>query len=141
MPIPSLDSILGRRGFLNSVFTGLTGVGLASLLSRDLKAETTVRLPAHALPHFPPKAKRVLQIFCPGAASHIDLWDYKPELIKRSGQPLPGEENLVSFQGKNGNLMRPPWDFAPAGQTGKMISTLLPHMARHVDDIAFIHSM
>jgi hypothetical protein len=83
----------------------------------------------------------VLQIFCPGAASHIDLWDYKPELIKRDGQPLPGEENLVSFQGKNGNLMRPPWDFAPAGQSGKMISTLLPHMARHVDDIAFIHSM
>ena len=60
---------------------------------------------------------------------------------KHHGEPLPGEENLVTFQGKNGNLMKSPWPFAPAGQSGKMISTLLPNMARHVDDIAFIHSM
>lgn len=71
----------------------------------------------------------------------MDLWDYKPALAKYHGQPLPGEENAVTFQGKNGNIMRSPWPFAPAGQSGKMISTLLPHMARHVDDIAFIHSM
>ena len=93
------------------------------------------------VPHFEPKAQRVLQIFCPGAASHIDLWDYKPELFAQSGKPLPGEENFSSFQGKNGNLMAPPWEFAPAGKSGKMISTLLPNMAKHVDDIAFIHSM
>ncbi|MBM4075843.1 MAG: DUF1501 domain-containing protein [Planctomycetes bacterium] len=91
--------------------------------------------------HFPARAKRVLQVFCPGAASHIDLWDYKPELFQRSGQPLPGEENFTSFQGKNGNLMRPPWDFVPCGASGKMISSILPNMARHVDDIAFVHSM
>ena len=54
---------------------------------------------------------------------------------------MPGEENLVSFQGKNGNLMRSPWPFAVAGQSGKKISTLLPNMARHVDDIAFLHGM
>ena len=77
----------------------------------------------------------------PARASHIDLWDYKPALEKHHGQPLPGEENAVTFQGKNGNLMKSPWPFAPAGQSGKMISTLLPNMARHVDDIAFIHSM
>ncbi len=71
------------------------------------------------LTHFAPKAKRVLQIFCPGAASHIDLWEHKPELEKRHGTPLPGEENLVSFQGKNGNLMKSPWPFAPAGESGK----------------------
>jgi hypothetical protein len=52
-------------------------------------------------PHFPAKAKRVLQIFCPGAASHLDLWEHKPALAKYHGKPLPGEENLVSFQGKN----------------------------------------
>src|SRR4051812_29193476 len=137
-----LQAVLGRRGFLNSVFHGLTGVGLASLFDREAPAVAkTSWEPGRGLTHFAPKAKRVLQIFCPGAASHIDLWDYKPELFKRSGQPLPGEENLVSFQGKNGNLMRPPWDFAAAGKSGKMISTLLPHMAAHVDDIAFIHSM
>src|SRR3954468_9584902 len=131
-------SLLGRRGFLSQALSGLTGVGLATLLHRDLRADWQ---PGSSTTHFAPKAKRVLQIFCPGAASHIDLWDYKPELFRRSGEPLPGEENMVSFQGKNGNLMRPPWDFAPAGQSGKMISTLLPHMARHVDDIAFLHAM
>ncbi len=142
-PPPDFDFLLGRRGFLNHVVSGLAGVGIASLLGRDLSADDAPTLwqAGHGLTHFPPKAKRVLQIFCPGAASHIDLWDYKPELYKRHDQPLPGEENLVTFQGKNGNLMRPPWDFAPAGHSGKMISTLLPHMAGHVDDIAFIHSM
>ncbi len=139
--MPPCDAIFSRRGFLGSVFTGMAGVGLTSLLQRELDGTVPAWLPGHGATHFPPKAKRVLQIFCPGAASHIDLWDYKPELFKRSGQPLPGEENLVSFQGKNGNLMRPPWEFVPAGQSGKMISTLLPHLAKHVDDIAFIHSM
>ena len=128
---------MARRGFLGNVFSGLAGIGLGTLLTRDAHAfqGTTDKT------HFAPKAKRVLQIFCPGAASHIDLWDYKPELFKRSGQPLPGGENLVSFQGKNGNLMAPPWDFVPAGKSGKRISSLLPNMARHVDDMAFIHSM
>jgi hypothetical protein len=91
-------------------------------------------------PHFAPEAKQVLQIFCPGAASHIDLWDHKPMLEKYHGTPLPGAAE-VTFQGKNGNLMRPPWYFQPAGKSGKMISTMLPNMARHADDMAFIHSM
>ncbi|HEX3133227.1 MAG TPA: DUF1501 domain-containing protein [Planctomycetota bacterium] len=142
-PRSPLAALLSRRTFMGNVATGLAGVSLASLLSRDLRADdaATPWQAGRGLTHFPAKAKRVLQIFCPGAASHIDLWDYKPELFKRSGQPLPGEENFVTFQGKNGNLMRPPWDFAPAGKSGKMISTLLPQMAKHVDDIAFIHSM
>ena len=91
--------------------------------------------------HFPAQAQRVLQIFCPGAASHMDLWEYKPALEKYDGQPLPGAENFVSFQGKNGSLMQSPWPFVPGGSSGKMISSMLPHMAPHVDDIAFIHSM
>ncbi len=136
-----LDSILSRRGFIANSFRGLAGVGLTSLMARDLEASAAKWQAGSGLTHFPPKAKRVLQIFCPGAASHLDLWDYKPELFKRSGEPLPGGDNTPSFQGKNGNLMRPPWDFVPGGQSGKMISSLLPNMARHVDDIAFIHSM
>lgn len=121
-----------RRQWLGNMLGGLAGVGLVSLLGREAGA---------GVPQFRPRARRVLQIFCPGAASHVDLWDYKPELFRRTGQPMPGEENMVSFQGKNGNLMRPPWDFVPAGKSGKMISSMLPNMARHVDDIAFIHSM
>ena len=93
------------------------------------------------VPHFAAKAKQVLQIFCPGAASHMDLWEHKPALERWHGKPLPGEENFVSFQGKNGNLMKSPWPFVPCGESGKRISSMLPHMARHVDDIAFVHSM
>src|SRR5436853_6447669 len=126
---------MNRRGFLGNVFTALAGIGLSDLIVRaDWQ-------PGQGRTHFPAKAKRVLQVFCPGAASHLDLWDHKPELEKRDGQPLPGEESFVSFQGKNGPLMKSPWEFVPAGASGKRISSMLPHLARHVDDIAFIHSM
>ncbi|MGI9428516.1 MAG: DUF1501 domain-containing protein, partial [Bythopirellula sp.] len=66
---------------------------------------------------------------------------HKPALEKFHGTSLPGEENFGSFQGKNGTLMRSPWAFQPRGDTGKMITSMLPHMSRHVDDIAFVHSM
>jgi hypothetical protein len=132
---------LTRRGFLNDVTTGLTGVGLVHLLSQGLSAKDSEWKPGQGMTHHAPKAKRVLQVFCPGAASHMDLWEHKPSLEKYHGQPLPGEENFVSFQGKNGNLMKSPWPFAPAGENGKMISSMLPHMSRHVDQIAFLHGM
>jgi len=124
-----------RRRFLGQMTTGLTGVALSRLLSDALAAAPNRQ------PLFAPKAKQVLQIFCPGAASHMDLWDHKPMLEKFHGTPMPGADTEVTFQGKNGNLMKSPWPFAPAGQSGKMISSMLPHMAKHVDDMAFIHSM
>ncbi len=125
---------LARRQFLGQMTTGLTGVALSRLLTNEARA-------ASRAPHFAPKAKQVLQIFCPGAASHIDLWDHKPQLEKYHDTPLPGAESEVTFQGKNGNLMKSPWPFVPAGQSGKMISSMLPHLSKHVDDMAFIHSM
>lgn len=130
-----------RRRFLGNVTTGLGGVGLMHLLGGVAASEQATWQAGRGQTHHPPKAQRVLQIFCPGAASAMDLWEYKPSLEKYHGQPLPGEENFVSFQGKNGNLMKSPWPFVPAGESGKHISSMLPHMARHVDDIAFIHSM
>lgn len=129
---------LNRRRFLGNVTTGLMGVGLTQLMTREGFGSVAA---AGRGPHFPAKAKRVLQIFCPGAASHMDLWEHKPMLEKMHGQPLPGEENMVSFQGKNGPLMKSPWAFEPAGESGKMFSTKLPHMSQHVDDIAFFHAM
>ncbi|MEL7498944.1 MAG: DUF1501 domain-containing protein [Planctomycetota bacterium] len=137
---------LTRRSFLGNVTTGLGGIGLLQLLANNVFGQPVQQVqdvwrPGENRTHHPAKAKRVLQIFCPGAASHIDLWEHKPELEKRHGQPLPGEENLVSFQGKNGNLMKSPWDFVPVGESGKQITSMLPHMAQHVDDIAFVHSM
>jgi hypothetical protein len=141
------EHIFSRRGFLSNSFSGLAGIGLASLLSGEMRAaEAAEGIQSHRefgakLSQFAPRAQRVLQIFCPGGASHIDLWEHKPILDKHHDQPLPGEEELVSFQGKNGNLMKSPWPFIPTGQNGKMISSLLPYMSEHVDDIAFIHSM
>ena len=132
---------LTRRRFLGNVYSGLGGVGLMHLLGRAAAAEQPAWEAGRGQTHHAPKAKRVLQIFCPGAASAMDLWEYKPSLEKYHGKPLPGEENFVSFQGKNGNLMKSPWEFAPAGESGKFITSMLPQMARHVDDIAFIHSM
>lgn len=129
-----------RRDLFGNVYTAMAGMGLAHLLSADMPRRAAGGTSAAAT-HFAPRASRVLQIFCPGAASHMDLWEHKPALERYHGTPLPGAENFVSFQGKNGNLMRSPWEFVPAGESGRRISSLLPHMARHVDRIAFIHSM
>lgn len=120
-----------RRRWLSNVTSGLSGVALTHMMRSDCVASAS----------HPAKAKRVLQIFCPGAASHIDLWDYKPALEEYHGKPLPGADGFVSFQGKNGNIMRSPWDFVPCGQSGKRITSMLPHIAKHVDDIAFLHGM
>ena len=80
---------MNRREFLGQMGDGLASIALAVLLKEQgLLAEET---PPLGRPHFPPKAKRVIQIFCPGAVSAIDTFDYKPELQKRSGQPLPGQ--------------------------------------------------
>ena len=106
---------LTRRRFFGDVSTGLMGVGLTQLLGSEFVSAanepTTKWSVGSGKPHFPAKAKRVLQIFCPGAAAHMDLWEHKPMLEKMDGKPLPGEENMVSFQGKNGPLMRSPWPF------------------------------
>lgn len=139
------EHVLSRRGLLADAYRGLAGVALSSLFGREvaatpIEAGATFETQFEA-PHFAPRAKRVLQIFCPGGASHLDLWDYKPALEKHHGEPLPGEANAVTFQGKNGPLLRSPWPFRPAGESGKPISSLLPCLAEHVDDMAFIHSM
>ena len=84
----------------------------------------------------------MLVIFCSGAVSHLDSFDFKPELIRLDGQPMPGaKENFLTFQGENGNLVRPLYAFKPRGQTGKMVSDLFPHIASHVDDLCFLHGM
>ncbi len=140
--------LLDRRRFLTGAAEGLGGVALASLLAGegllaaplrpDIRPETPL---APRLPHFAPKAKRVLVIFCSGACSHIDTWDYKPELIKRHDTPMPGSDSLVTFQGKSGNLIKSPWQFKPRGESGKYISDLLPNLAALADEMCFIHSM
>ncbi len=144
-----MHPFLNRRNFLAHTATGLGGIALAQLLGRDAGAATgPIRPPvnpanpnAPRATHFTPQAKRVLMIFCSGAVSQVDTFDYKPELIKRHGQPLPGAEGLVTFQGAQGNLNQSPWEFRPRGQCGKMVSDLVPHLGALADEMCFIHSL
>jgi hypothetical protein len=135
--------LLDRRSFLGRLGVGMGGIALTSLLAEHglLAADGEGRPEARRKPHFAPRASRVLHIFCTGAVSHLDTWDYKPELIKRHGQPMPGVDKLVTFQGENGNLTQSPWQFRPHGECGKYVSGLFPHLAEYVDDFCFIHSL
>jgi hypothetical protein len=91
-------------------------------------------------PHFPARAKRVIFLFMHGGPSHVDTFDYKPELIKHHGQPLPFEKPRIQFA-QTGNLLRSPWKFRQYGQSGAWVSDLFPHVGRCVDDITFIKSI
>ncbi len=116
----------------------------AGLLAGDkpLRPQVDPARPFAARPaHFAPKAKQVLLIFCSGACSQLDTFDYKPELIKRHGQPMPGADDLVTFQGKQGSLTQSPWEFKPRGECGKMISELVPMLGELADDMCFLHSL
>jgi hypothetical protein len=144
-----MHPFLNRRGFLGHTATGLGGIALAHLLGQERASGASPIRPniqpsnpnAPRAPHFPARAKRVLMIFCSGAVSQIDTFDYKPELIKRHGQPMPGAEGLVTFQGQQGNLTKSPWEFRPRGQSGKMVSDLVPHLGALADEMCFIHSL
>ncbi len=145
--------MLDRRTFLASTGSSLSAMALASLLRREHALGAQEKLPpirpaidsqsplAARESHFAPKARRVVVLFCSGALSHVDSWDFKPELIKRHGQPMPGSEKLVTFQGAQGNLNAPLYTFRPRGESGKHISDLVPHLGSLADEMCFIHSM
>jgi hypothetical protein len=147
-----------RRSFLTEHLTRITGMSLGSLAAVDLLLrdrvlaqpnEKTPILPAidPANPnkargsHFEPKAKQVLMIFCAGACSHLDTFDYKPSLIENHDRPMPGSEKLITFQGGQGTLQKSPWEFRPRGQSGKMISDLVGNLGNLADQMCFVHSL
>ena len=144
--------LLNRRDFLRYGGTGLGGIALTALLAQEELLRAAAKSPirpewsperpyAARRAHRAPKAKQVLVIFCSGALSHVDVWDYKPELIRRHGELLPGGDKLVTFQGANGALTKPLWEFRPRGRSGKMLSNMLPHLADLADELCFVHSM
>ncbi len=150
--------LLSRRRYLHDAALGLGGVALAALLAdegllgetprTDTRGKEPLRPvidPARPFaarpPHFPARAKNVVVIFCSGACSQLDTFDYKPELIRRHGQPLPGGDKLITFQGEQGNLTQSPWSFRPRGECGKMVSDLTPLLGDLSDDICFLHGM
>jgi hypothetical protein len=134
----SPTAILARREFLSSMAGGLGGIALACLLSDEASASPESALSGF---HYPPKAKRVIQIFCTGGVSHIDTFDYKPELEKNDGKEMKGKGKVDTFFGQPGNLMKSPFKFSRHGQSGHWASDLLPNLAECVDDLTFIHSM
>ncbi len=151
---PLRSPFLDRRRFLADLGLGLGAIALTDLLSRQglLAATVSGKAPLRPAidaghpygaraPHFNPRATQVLVIFCSGACSQLETFDYKPELIRLHGQPLPGSEKVITFQGAQGALAKSPWEFKRRGQTGKMVSELLPNLAELADDLCFIHSM
>ena len=136
---------VSRRRFFDDFSAGLAAMALASISADESKGQSPEIDAAnpHQVrpPHFDGRAKNVIVVFCSGALSQVDTFDYKPELIRRHGQPLPGNEKLVSFQGPNGNLTKPLWTFRPRGQCGKYTSDLLPRLGNLADEICFFHSL
>jgi len=133
-----------RRWFLERCGVGMAGLALNSLFMRDGFAAGSHNALAPKAPHFTPTAKRVIYIFMAGAPSHIDLFDNKPELVKRDGQlPPPGllKDYRAAFIDPNSALYGSEFKFNKQGECGFEISELLPHIGKHVDDICFIRSM
>ncbi|MDB4793991.1 DUF1501 domain-containing protein [Pirellulaceae bacterium] len=149
-------NLLDRRNFLNDFSTGLGTIALTSLLMDDQTigcpaSPTDEKKPIRPMipsgnpylarpSHFKAKAKNVVVIFCSGACSQIDTFDYKPELIKRDGQDLPGGK-LITFQGEQGKLTKSPWEFRPYGESSKMVSDLVKNIGQCSDDICYLHSL
>jgi len=128
---------VSRREFLWRSGGGLGGIALANLLRGQALLAANAERPLDS----PPKAKRVIQLFMAGAASHIDMWDYKPELAKRSGQPWDPGEPVELFQSGLGATFPSPWKFQPFGACGKMLSEIVAPLGEVVDEIAFVHNL
>jgi len=127
--------LTARRHFLQTMGGGLGSLAFADLL----RAEGAT---AAGAPHHRPRAKRVLMLFMSAGVSHVDTFDYKPELAKHAGKPITGKGNVQDvFFRKPGKLMASPFRFRQYGSQGKWCSELFPHVNRKVDELTFIHSM
>jgi hypothetical protein len=153
-PAPGTFCRRTRREFLWEAGAGFTGVALAGLLSGDgffgraargefasEPARTFANPLAPKPPQFTPRAKSVIFLFMYGGPSHVDTFDYKPELY-----PLDGKTIAIKTFGRGGKksegrVVGPKWQFKQYGQCGKWVSDLFPNLATCVDDIAFLHSM
>lgn len=130
-----------RRAFLCQAGGGLGGIALATMLAEEEAQAAASRGAGGVTSHHPARAKRVVQLFMAGAASHLDLWDYKPALVKHHGEPSDFGEHVEAFQNGLGPWKKPVWDFRAYGQSGKLISEPVAPLGEVVDDMAFIHNL
>lgn len=126
-----------RRQFVRALGSGFGGLALA-MLEQTSAAEDSR---AVRVLHHPARAKRVIQLFMGGAASHLDLWDHKPLLEQQHGQPSDFGEHVEAFQNGLGPWMKSPFRFRPCGECGHHLSDVVQPLADCVDDIAFVHNM
>jgi hypothetical protein len=126
-----------RRELLATSGQGFGSIALASLMGSEslLAADPTKAATGK------PKARRVIQLFMAGAASHVDLFDYKPELVKRHGEASDFGEQVEAFQNGLGPWKKPVWDFQSYGRSGKKISDAVAPLGDCVDDMAFVHNL
>ena len=115
-----MNRTLERRDVLRGATSGFGSLALAMMFQKESGAEGTVNVL-----HHPPKAKRVVQLFMGGAASHLDLWDHKPMLEKHHGEKSDFGEHVEAFQNGLGPWMKSPFSFKPYGQSGKMLSDVV----------------
>ena len=136
---------VSRRDFLSSSFNGFGALALGGALAADLKADVRVNPLEVRLPHMQRKAKHCIFMFFGGGVSQMDSFEYKPVLNKLHGKPL---SRIPEISGElQGRLSFPhatvgsPFKFQRYGQSGKYISDRFPHLAKHVDELAFIHGI
>ena len=137
---------LTRRHFLKNCQVGVGGMALASLFGKSATAATSASSDPLAVrpPHFAPKARRVIYLHLAGSPPHLDLFDYKPELVKRDGQLCPDDfikGRRFAFTSGTPKLMGTPHKFAQYGQAGVWMSDAIPHLAEVVDELTVIRSM
>jgi hypothetical protein len=138
---------LTRRHFFQECGIGVGKIALATLLAGGTREAFGATQPNPLLPrapHFAPKAKHVIYLFMPGAPSQLDLFDYKPALVKYDGQPVPAEvvkDQRYAFIQPDAALMSSRFSFARHGESGAELSEMLPHLATVADDLAIIKSV
>jgi len=134
---------ISRRDWLTHLGGGLGSVVLADWLQAQPPSPATHRAP-QSTPgglHFPAKVQRVIQLFMNGGASPMDTFDYKPELARLHGQALGPKEKPEGFTAPAGAVMNTPFPFQQHGECGQWVSSVFPHQAGIVDDLAFLMAM
>ena len=149
-PCCERELLLSRRQFFGRTAAGIGTAALASLLNPNMFAQAASVASNHGVlgvPHFAPRAKRVIYLFMSGGPSHIDLFDYKPDLHKLEGTELPGDVRMgqritgMTSGQKTLPVAAPIFKFSQHGNAGTWMSELIPHMGTVADDICVIKSM
>ncbi len=139
------DGTTSRREFLLRTGSGFGGVALATLLGQaDLLAESVApeeRARLNGGLHHPAKVRRIIQLFMNGGASQCDLFDFKPELIKRHGQKFDPGGRVEATTSVPGSILKSPWAWKQHGDCGRWVSSAFPEVAGCVDDLAFLMAM